>query len=75
MNVQELIDILLKVEDKGKDVLVECYDCCDDCYIKDALIVYSLDKLPNNIIISNDLENEQKEDDRIVCGEYRKENA
>ena len=73
MNVQELIDILLKIEDKGKEVWLECYDWCDDSYIRDALIVYSLDNLPKGIIISNDLENKQEEDNRIVYGEYRKE--
>lgn len=73
MNVQELIDILLKVDDKGKDVWVECYDWCEGSYSRDALIVYSLDDQPNGIIISNDLENKQKDDNRIVYGEDRKE--
>lgn len=39
MNVQELIDIPLKVEDKSKKVWVECYDRVDGCFSRDALIV------------------------------------
>lgn len=73
MTVQELIEILYKVEDKTKDVCVECYDSVDDYHSKDALIVYSLGDEPIYIIISNDSENKQQDPDRTVYGEHRKE--
>ena len=73
MNVQELIDILLKVEDKSKEVWVECYDLVEGCFSRDALIVYALDDQPEGIIISNDSENESHDDNRTVYGEHRKE--
>lgn len=73
MNVQELIDILLKVEDKSKKVWVECYDRVDGYFSRDALIVYALDDQPEGIIISNDSENESQDDNRTVYGEHRKE--
>ena len=73
MNVQELIDILLKVEDKGKDVWVECFDELNDYLCRDAQIIYALDSNPQGIIISNDAENKCEDDNRIVYGEHRKE--
>lgn len=73
MTVQELIDILDKVEDKSKDVWVECFDKLDGYFSRDALIIYALDDQPEGIIISNDVENESEDDNRIVYGEHRKE--
>lgn len=68
MTVQDLIDILNKVENKSLNVIVECYDSIDDYHTKDALIVYSLSDEPIGIIISNDSENRQQDTDRNVYG-------
>lgn len=71
MNVQELIDILNTVEDKSRLVWAEYCDLSNGrSYLKPARIVYSLDGVPETIIISNDSANKSQDNGRIV---YRKE--
>ena len=65
MTVQELIDILSKVEDKSKNVNVETSYFEGEYVCQDARIVYECKDLDIGIIISDDLENEQNED-RII---------
>lgn len=65
MTVQELIDILSKVEDKGKDVNIETSYFEGEYVCQDARIVYECKNLDIGIIISEDLENEQHYD-RII---------
>lgn len=65
MTVQELIDILSKVEDKSKKVNTETSYFDEEYVCQDALIVYEVKDFDFGIIISNDLENGQHED-RII---------